>query len=135
MPIKEEEIEEEERDVSPLAKITEITEPSEPYEETEEEYICAVAKTSLILPFTWKAPQAENSTIKRTVLQWIDKLRERKYVDYEGEESQLWFNKEKLPSEVSDFTPQFRQVVGWRDKEKAHYSYQVTTGAKLFVTY
>ena len=110
---------------APECSPTRLSEISEiPMEETisDDDYLCLVARTALILPFSWKSGPTNPS---RSVMQWLHKLREQKYIDSDGQSVFIWENKERLPSEVMDFTPQFRQVVGWRESQKEKLSYQV----------
>jgi len=118
-----------ELEVSPsrenLARVAEVSLVSELEEEV---YWCQVARTALILPFTWKT----GTDIRRTVVEWMEKLKERTVCDMSGVTVPLWQPKERLPIEVRDFTPQFRQVVGWKDRDRG-YTNQTWTCQRLTV--
>jgi len=112
---KKQEILEQEVTLPPSSKVKfSLLDTDKPISEEEEEIICLNARSTLVLPFTWK----ETTNIHKSVLEWVSHLRKRTIKDPTGKKIEMWTFKEKLPSEILDFTPQFRQVLGWKDRDK-----------------
>jgi len=103
------EVEQEQVSVEGPEAIAEIEYPSE---QVEEEYTCLVARTALVMPFHWGLKNVKSG------IEFAGQLAQRRFTDSHRRLIPMWMYKERLPTEVGDFTPQFRQVIGWKDRDR-----------------
>lgn len=78
--------------------------------EQPEEILCLVARTALILPFSFRIDDFAST------LQLLEMV-QRKSVVVERQRVQMWLPALELPREVGDLSPLFRQVFGWREAQ------------------
>ncbi|KAL6054699.1 X8 domain-containing protein, variant 2 [Balamuthia mandrillaris] len=111
LPAGEMEEEEEHEEGQAQPQQQEQTAEQQPEEGEESyEYNCLVAKTALIFSVTW-------DDLRKPPGYWIEKLLARRIIDAEtGEAVPLWEITDKLPMEVAKLNPQFRQMVGWKER-------------------
>jgi len=82
-------------------------------EEAEESFQCLVARSALIIPFSYPEDK------KKSAVQWVTDLLELEFVDKDGLRKKIWKTAEDLPPEVVDLNRQFRQVFGWKHDKRS----------------
>lgn len=73
---------------------------------------CMMAKTALLLPFTWDSPTSAESK------KFVSEMLARKIVDDALDEVPLWEPSVLLPAAVADLDPIFRHHLGWKETEQ-----------------